>query len=172
VEAAEKRRMGRAGKLAYAISETKTVNRQTVRLRATQQKTGGSNVTSTAVGTVAVAVFVPVAAPFVLLRKGKDLVVAEGTRVEAFVDGEHVLQIPAVSTVDAPHAAAASITGSALTNADIVSLKTAGFGDDLIIAKIDGSKRDFQLTPSDLVGLKSAGVSERVITAMLGATKR
>src|SRR3954452_6205831 len=92
VDAAEKRRMGRAGRLSYAVNETKAVDRTVIRLRAVQQGKGDSNVTSTAVTTTAVAVFVPVAAPLFLLRKGGDIVVPEGTRVDAFVDGDHTIR--------------------------------------------------------------------------------
>ena len=64
VDAQAKRRMGRAGKLQYTVNETKAVDRTTIRLRALQDGRGDSNVTSTTVTTVAVGVFVPVAAPF------------------------------------------------------------------------------------------------------------
>jgi hypothetical protein len=165
IEAAEKRRMGRAGKLSYSLTETKSVDHQTIRLRANQQKTGGSNVTSTAVATTAVAVFVPVAAPFVLLRKGKDLVVAEGTRIEGFVDGDHMLQSAVAETaIPGPFPASA---GQKLTNSDVIGLHTAGFGDDVVVAKIEASASDFNLAASDLISLKKAGISERVVTAML-----
>jgi len=165
VEAQERRRMGRAGKLSYTVTETKTIDRQPIRLRATRESSGGSHVTGVAVTTAAVAVFVPVAAPFFLLRKGKDLVVPEGTRIEAFVDGEHVL----TSAVVAP-AAVANTT--LITNADVMALHKAGFSDDLIIAKIKGSKGSFNLEPVDLVQLKSEGISERLLTAMVEAPKQ
>jgi hypothetical protein len=98
VEAEAKRRMGRAGKLSYTVNETKAIDRSVIRLRAVQEKRGNSNVTSTAVTTTAVAVFVPVAAPFFLLRKGSDIVVPEGTRVDAFVDGDHSIRTGADGT--------------------------------------------------------------------------
>ena len=91
VDAQAKRRMGRAGRLQYTVNETKAVDRSPIRLRALQARKGDSNVTSTAVTTAAVGVFVPVAAPFFLLRKGHDIVVPEGTRVDTFVDGDHLV---------------------------------------------------------------------------------
>ena len=102
VEAASKRRMGRAGRLSYTVNETKGVDKGVVRLRAVQEKKGNSNVTSTAVTTTAVAVFVPVAAPFFLLRKGTDIVVPEGTRIDTFVDGDHMI----ATAAEGPEAAA------------------------------------------------------------------
>jgi hypothetical protein len=164
VEAAAKRRMGRAGKLMYTVNETKGVDRTTIQLRAVQDRKGNSHVTSTAVTTTAVAVFVPVAAPFFLLRKGSDVVVPEGTRVDAFVDGDHVIRTEAESAVAAAPRVA---TGTKLTNADLLALHDAGFGEEVLLAKISASHCAFTLEAPELVRLKRAGVSERVIAAML-----
>jgi hypothetical protein len=172
VDAEAKRRMGRAGKLQYTVNETKAVDRSAIRLRALQDRKGDSNVTSTAVTTVAVGVFVPVAAPFFLLRKGHDIVVPEGTRIDTFVDGDHLVN--AASDAAAPPAAPVIATPVApartgLTNADIIALRQAGFGDDLILAKISASPGAYSLAPTEMVALKKAGVSERIITAMVAA---
>ena len=169
VEAEPKRRMGRAGKLSYSLTETLSVDRQPIRLRATQQKvSGGSTVGSTAVATGAVAVFVPVAAPFVLLRKGKDLVVDEGTRVDGFVDGEHTLTaLQATAQPGQAPPAPKAASGQKMTNRDVLNLHAAGFGDDLLVTKIENSPNDFSTEPGDLVALKKAGISERVVTTML-----
>ena len=184
VDAQSKRRMGRAGKLQYTVNETKGVDRSAVRLRAIQDRKGDSNVTSTAVTTVAVGVFVPVAAPLFLLRKGHDIVVPEGTRVDTFVDGDHVVTTEgetavltvAVATPGGPSGAAppaapaaTAARAGALTNADIIALRQAGFGDDLIVAKVAASPAAYTLTATEMVTLKRAGVSERVITAMVAA---
>lgn len=178
VNAQAKRRMGRAGKLQYTVNETKAVDRSAIRLRAVQDRAGDSNVTSTAVTTVAVGVFVPVAAPFFLLRKGHDIVVPEGTRLDTFVDGEHLVNpdvdSPSPATVAAntqPPALAAPgrARTAGLTNADIVALRQAGFGDDVILAKIAASPAAYDMAPTDMLALKKAGVSERVITAMVAA---
>jgi hypothetical protein len=172
VEAAAKRRMGRAGKLLYTVNETKAIDRGTVRLRAVQDKKGDSNVTSTAVTTTAVAVFVPVAAPFFLLRKGKDIVVPEGTRIDAFVDGDHAIAVEPdtpVPAAPAPAAPAPPIRAGVLTNMDVLALHQAGFGQEVILAKISASPTAFDVDAMDLVALKKAGLSERIITAMVAA---
>jgi len=172
VNAQAKRRMGRAGKLQYTVNETKAVDRSPIRLRALQDRVGDSNVTSTTVTTVAVGVFVPVAAPFFLLRKGHDIVVPEGTRIDTFVDGDHMVN---AASEAAPPAAAPVIAAplaparTGLTNADIIALRQAGFGDELILAKISGSPAAYNLAPTEMVALKKAGVSERVISAMVTA---
>jgi hypothetical protein len=179
VNAQAKRRMGRAGKLQYTVNETKGIDRSTIRLRAVQDRVGDSNVTSTTVTTVAVGVFVPVAAPFFLLRKGHDIVVPEGTRIDAFVDGDHMVNAgtepaaPVTLTAAAAPAAAAVAPAvpraAGLTNADIIALKQAGFSDEIILAKIGASPAAYNVAPTDMVALKKAGLSERVITAMVAA---
>jgi hypothetical protein len=168
VEAESKRRMGRAGKMYYTVNETKATDQTVIRLRAVQDKKGDSHVTSTAVTTGTVAVFVPVAAPFFLLRKGKDVVVPEGTRVEAFVDGDHVISTePPVKRGEAP--SANRKRGEVITNSDVVALHKAGFGDDVVLAKINASTAAFDVDASNLVALKKAGISEKVIAAMVAA---
>ena len=177
VNAQAKRRMGRAGKLQYTVNETKAVDRSPIRLRAVQDRVGDSNVTSTTVTTVAVGVFVPVAAPFFLLRKGHDIVVPEGTRIDTFVDGDHLVTAGSDSSAPmtlgaAPIAAATAPAAgrpAGLTNADIIALRQAGFGDDVILAKIAASPAAYDMAPTDMMALKKAGVSDRVITAMVAA---
>jgi hypothetical protein len=168
VEAESRRRMGRSGTLLYGLTETKSVDGQQVRLRAAQEKRANSSVTSTAVATTAVAFIIPVAAPFVLLRKGKDVTVPAGTRVDAFVDGDHQLRRaaapPAAATPSARDA-----RGPRITNADVIGLRKAGLKDDLIISTIQSSSPSFSLSTSDLLELKKAAVSERVIEAMFQA---
>jgi hypothetical protein len=162
VDAQAKRRMGRAGKLQYTVNETKAVDRTTIRLRALQDRKGDSNVTSTAVTTVAVGVFVPVAAPFFLLRKGHDIVVPEGTRVDTFVDGDHLVG-------GGKDPVAPPVRAAGLTNADILALRQAGFTDDVILAKIAASPAAYSVAPTEMMALKKAGISDRVITAMVAA---
>ena len=181
VDAQAKRRMGRAGRLQYTVNETKGVDRSVIRVRALQNRSGDSNVTSTAVTTVAVGVFVPVAAPFFLLRKGHDIVVPEGTRIDTFVDGDHLVgaegerAAPAVPAVlaamlaPAGPVAAAPARATSLTNADIIALRQAGFGDEVILAKIAASPASYSVAPTEMMALKKAGVSERVISAMVAA---
>ncbi len=168
IDAQAKRRMGRAGKLSYTVTETRSVERQPIKLRATQERSGGSHVAGVAVATAAIAVFVPVAAPFALLRKGKDITIPAGTRIDVFVDGDHILAAAEPGTVSA---SAASSTSSAplMTNADVIKLHAAGFADDLIVARIVNSVSHFDLQADALIALKNAGISEKLITAMLQA---
>ncbi len=171
VEAAAKRRMGRAGKLAYSVTETASVDSKLIRLRAVQDQRGDSNVTATAVTTGAVAVFVPVAAPFFLLRKGQDVVIPEGTRVDTFVDGEHVVQIGGSAAAASASSGGGGSGSSALRVEDVLYLHGVGFGEEVILARIAASSGPFSVSTTELLTLKRAGLSDRVIAAMVNATK-
>lgn len=58
-----------------------------------------------------------------------------------------------------------------ITNADILELKRAGFSDDLIITKINGSTCSFRMETADMIELKKAGLSDKVIAAMMAKMK-
>jgi hypothetical protein len=59
-------------------------------------------------------------------------------------------------------------TPSAITNEDVIKLAKLGFGDDVIIAKIQGAAFvSFKLETDDLVALKESGVSQPIIAAMI-----
>ena len=58
-----------------------------------------------------------------------------------------------------------------LTNENIIALKKAGFGDELIISKIKTSPGKYKLETEDILALKNQGVSEAIILAMIEATK-
>lgn len=169
IESQAKRRMGRAGKLSYTLTDTKSIDGRKIKLRATKQGVGDSHTTGVAVTTVAVAVFVPVAAPFFLLRKGQDLVVPQGTHVDAYVDGDQdVLQAVEASQPVQPVTAATQT----LTDQDVIDLHHAGFTDDLIITKIRSARTSFTLSTQNLLELKNMGLSEKVIEAMMEASKQ
>jgi hypothetical protein len=62
-----------------------------------------------------------------------------------------------------------AIKTAALTNADVIKLKEAGFGDDLIFDKITNTPSAFNLEFDDLVALRKAGISDALIQAMMHA---
>ena len=98
VEAVPKRRMGRAGRLVFRITETRWPDGERVRLRSTEEKEGDGHVTAVTVTTVISAVLFWPAAPFMLLRRGKEVGAAEGAAFDAFVDGDHQADSMAVAT--------------------------------------------------------------------------
>ena len=57
--------------------------------------------------------------------------------------------------------------GEALTNADIIELKKAGFSEKLIISKIESEEGSYKTTTKDMIALKKAGISDAIITAMV-----
>jgi hypothetical protein len=52
-----------------------------------------------------------------------------------------------------------------------VQLLSAGMGEELVIAKIHGSRTAFRLGADDLIHLKTAGVSDRIMLAMIDAAE-
>jgi hypothetical protein len=54
-----------------------------------------------------------------------------------------------------------------LSNADVVELWNGGFGEDLIIDKINSGATGFSLETADMLALKQAGVADVIIQAML-----
>jgi len=92
VTAQEKRRMGRAGKLDFSVDRIRTVDGAWLPVRYTlTKKAGDSKAVSTGVITAGVAVAFWPAAPFVLLRKGKDIDINKGVAFDVFIDGNHTV---------------------------------------------------------------------------------
>jgi hypothetical protein len=92
VIAQEKRRMGRAGKLDFSVDRVRAVNGDWLPVRYTlTKKAGNSKAVSTGVITAGVAVVFWPAAPFVLLRKGKDIDINKGVTFDVFIDGNHTI---------------------------------------------------------------------------------
>ncbi|MBK9169015.1 MAG: hypothetical protein IPM24_16305 [Bryobacterales bacterium] len=83
---AKKGMLGRGGKLTMSMDRVKTVDDQTVRIRATAGREGDDKTGKT----VAVAVF---AGPFALLVKGKDVEAAQGTEYSAFIDEDRDITV-------------------------------------------------------------------------------
>ena len=182
-EARPKRRMGRTGKINVAINSTRLVTGGKVSLRGFQERMGGGNqgkMTAAMVGTA--LVFWP-AAPLFLLVHGKEITIRKGAPIMAFVDGDMKLNPAKFKNVDeeadntssasvapvvvAPAAAPIVPAPAAMTNADVIKLHEAGFGDDLIIAKIKSVPSAFKLELDDLVALRNAGITDAVIQEMI-----
>jgi len=65
-----------------------------------------------------------------------------------------------------------AVAEEVLRNQDVVKMVSAGFGEEIIVAKIREAPRvDFQLSVDDLVALRNAGVSQPVVRAMLERSK-
>lgn len=91
-KAVPKRRMGRTGKLDFSIDEIVLRDASKIPVRYTQiKKQGGSSAVSTGVITAGVAVLFWPAAPFVLLRHGKDFTFHPGMVFDVFTDANHLV---------------------------------------------------------------------------------
>jgi hypothetical protein len=91
VEAKPRRRLGRAGKIDVRIDEARLADGERVTLRASQEAKGKGRSGAMTVGIVATGVLFFPAAPVFLFMHGKDVVIAKGTPVTAYVDGNTAL---------------------------------------------------------------------------------
>lgn len=123
VLASAKRSMGRAGKLDFSIDKVRVGDGESIPLRYTMQKKAGEGKgLSTGVMTAGAAVLFWPAAPFFLMRKGKDVTINKGIVLEVFTDADHVVKtgpsvissqpaIPSVRLASVTTAVAAPVGG-------------------------------------------------------------
>ena len=86
-----------------------------------------------------------------------------------------VLLVPMITTAQqngtAPGTTPTATNGEAksavLTNAEIIRMVQAGFGEDTIVGAIQANQTQFDVSVDALVALKKAGATEKVINAML-----
>ena len=166
VEAAEKRRMGRAGRSRMRSMKREPWDKGVVRLRAFQEQEGreqrdldgGYNYCGRGVRTGRRSLLPA--------QKGYRHRGAGRCAIDTFVDGDDVVATEA----ERPAAAApAEVRAGKLTNSDILELHKAGFGEELILAKIASSSAAFTVDATDSVALKKTVLSERVIAATVAA---
>jgi len=91
VEVEPRRRLGRAGKLNFAIDVVKAVDGTNIRLRASSARKGQDKSGTVVVGTVLLS-------PLFLLMRGKDITIEKGTALMAYVDGDREFSLPAPAT--------------------------------------------------------------------------
>ena len=103
VQAQEKRTMGRTGKLDFSVDKVRAADGEFIPLRYTmQKKEGGSKGVSTGIMTAGAVVLFWPAAPFFLLRKGKDVTINKGIVFEVFTDQDHTIAGPSTVSGSAP----------------------------------------------------------------------
>lgn len=92
VMAQGKKSMGRAGKLDFSVDKVRAADGEFIPLRYTMQKKAGEGKgVSTGIMTAGAAVLFWPAAPFILMRKGKDVNINKGMVFEVFTDQDHAL---------------------------------------------------------------------------------
>jgi hypothetical protein len=163
VEAVPSRWRRQPARLVFRIDETTSVAGQSLRLR-----------WSSTAGAAGVGIVVARATRSALL-----LWAVEGTRFEAFVDGDQTVagQVPTTSRRPRVHASPpirfslSELTQPAavLTNEDVVRLVTAGVDEEVVLGTIARSRPAFRLDADDVLRLKQAGVSNRILEAMIKA---
>jgi len=99
VEVEPRRRMGRAGKLNFALDHVKALDESNVRLRASSTRKGDDKTGTVIVGTVLLS-------PLFLIMRGKDIEIPKGMSITAYVDGDREITIP-----DSGGSAAARLRG-------------------------------------------------------------
>jgi hypothetical protein len=167
-EAVPKRRMARGGKLSMNIDYVRLPSGERLALRGVQDVKGGGHTGAMTGAMVATGIVFFPAAPLFLFMHGKDTTIPKGHEVTVYTNTNYdVTKAKPVTTAALP--GAKSVTGTALTNDDVLKLKQAGLSDQLIVDKIKGSPGKYKLETDDLIALKNAGVSESVIAAMLQA---
>jgi hypothetical protein len=174
-KAESKKRMARGGKLDVNIHYVRLVNGDKVALRAVREGSGGGHTGAMVGGMVATSIVFFPAAPFFLFMHGKDVTIPKGTEITAYTNGEIKLDPARFTTAPSPITQAPVQTapiGPKLTDDDILKMKQAGLGDDVIVSKIKASGADYKLEVDDLVALKKANLSDAIITAMIEASKR
>jgi hypothetical protein len=124
-EANAKKSMGRAGKLNISISYARLADQEKLALRATQESKGGGHVGAMTGAIVATSIVFFPAAPLFLFVKGKDITIAQGTEITAFVQGDMHLEMsrfggaPASTVVAAPLSQASILVESNPAGGDI-----------------------------------------------------
>ena len=177
-DAVSKKRMARGGRLSMNIDYVRLPTGGKLPLRGVQDAKGGGHTGAMTGGMVATAIVFWPAAPFFLFMHGKDVTIPKGHEVTVYTNTDYQLPsvtaaIPTAAATPAPVAPAQRpLSGSPLTNADVLKLKGAGLSDQFIIDKIKASPANYHLDVDDLVELKKAGIPETIIDAMIQASQR
>lgn len=86
-EASKAKMMGKAGKIDFIVTFTRSVDGQNIRLRTSNKSFSGTNKQG---GIIAAAVIVN---PLVLLLKGKNITLKKGQNFSAYIDKDYVIQV-------------------------------------------------------------------------------
>ncbi len=107
VEVEPRRRMGRAGKLNFAVDYVKAPDGTNLRLRASSARKGEDKTGTVIVGTVLLS-------PLFLIMRGKDITINKGTVINAYIDGDREIALGAPAAGADPQKAP-SASSSAIT---------------------------------------------------------
>ena len=170
-EAVSKRRLARGGKLNVNIDYLRLSSGERLPLRGVQNVKGGGHTGVMAGAMVATGIVFFPAAPLFLFMHGKDITIPKGHEVTVYTTTDYDATKASAGT-PAPAQRPAPALASALTNTDVLKLKEAGIGEQLIVDKIKVSPAQYRLDTDDLLQLKEAGLADTVISAMIQASQR
>lgn len=187
IQAVPKRRMGRTGKLDFAIERLVAVDGTAVPLRySPTKKQGGSNAVATGALTAGAAVLFWPAAPVFLLIKGKDVTVNRGVGFEVFTDQRFTLSPKAVTIAPAggttvqpaqpvTTAGPVSTAPGAFPGAPAaVSIKSNPDGAEIVLdgAFVGSTPATLQLAPGphDILVMKGSATWKRTVQVQAGST--
>lgn len=108
----KKKRLGKSGKLEFAIDYVELSSISRIKVSATSTRQGDSKTKKD----VALSVLAPPLAPWLIFRKGTDATVPEGTIYGAYVDGNQ--DVPVVAVPGSATADTAQLSGATSSNSD------------------------------------------------------
>jgi hypothetical protein len=145
VEVEPKRRLGRAGKLNFSIDHVKAVDGSNIRLRASSARKGDDKSGTVIVGTVLLS-------PLFLIMRGKDVNIAKGTSLMAYVDGDREVGVSRKGAVSATAAdPPASVAAPKTVELTTVVVKSDPDGADVSVDGkfVGNAPSTMQLPPGD-----------------------
>lgn len=186
-QAVAKRRLGRSGKLDFAIERVVAVDGSSIPLRySPTKKEGGSHTVATGALTAGAAVLFWPAAPVFLLIRGKDVSVNRGVEFEVFPDQRFTLSPKAVTIAPAGATTVfpaqpvttpgpvASARGSAPGAAAAVSIRSNPDGADIELdgAFVGSTPATLQIAPGphDITVKKGSATWKCTVQVQPGST--
>jgi hypothetical protein len=165
VESEGRKRMGRAGKLNFTVDYVKAPDGSNVRLRATSMRKGKDETGTVIIGTVLLS-------PLFLIRRGHDVNIAKGTKINAYVDGDReiVLGIPTP-----PAGGVASATAQppqsqrAFGKTDVLDLLKGEVPSSRVIELVKERGIKFDPTEDDYKEIRAAGGDENLVNVLKAA---
>jgi hypothetical protein len=100
-----------------------------------------------------------------------EITLSDGTKNTVTIQGNNLTDSSGQTWVLREQPAQAASGGAVLQNQDIIKMVKAGLDEAIILAKIGGSKCQFDTSTDALIQLKGSGVSAAVLKAMVGAGK-
>jgi len=106
---------------------------------------------------------------FVVSGSTLELNISDGSKTAATIHGDNLTDSSGQAWVLREQPAQPAPIPDVVKNQDVINLVKAGLDDEIIIAKIAGSKCQFDTSPDALTQLKQSGVSTAVMKAVIGA---